>query len=257
MQQNLASDEDGTNDEANRQSENDNIEELFKDQLTRDILLPESNQTATGIDNEEYKGGMWYIGEANFGWIILNHSQCKHYPVYQTLSTPFPTGSSRTSQGSTKAPSNHLRNHENLYLESIEAFSLPKSPQLETFLKTFFTQVAPRTPVLSFMSFSTDAVGRLTQSPLLIQSMLFASARFISLDVIHDLGYKDRQDAQNSFYRKAKALFDFDHEQYQLVKLQSAILLGSEWDVFVKEKDPDEWNGRALRIAHRMGLHRK
>jgi hypothetical protein len=86
--------------------------------------------------------------------------------------------------------------------------------------------------------------------------MLFASARFLSLDVIHALGYKDQQDAQNDFYRKAKALFDFDQEQHQIYRLQSAILLASEWNVFVNEKDPDEWIGRALRIAHRMGLHR-
>lgn len=257
MQQGLATDVDETNDDDKQQPEDDNIEGLFKDQVTREILLSHSTQATTGTDNEEYKGGMWYIGEANFGWILLNDSQCKHYPVSQTSSTPIEIGSSPMSHASTKVTSNPLQNHEKQYLESINALSLPKSPQLETFLKTFFSQVAPRIPVLSVMSLSTEAVGHLTGSPLLIQSMLFASARFLSLDVIHDLGYKDRQDAQHSFYRKAKTLFDFDYEQHQLIKLQSAILLGSDWDVFVNERDPDEWNGRALRIAYRMGLHRK
>lgn len=135
-------------------------------------------------------------------WMVLNQSQSKHYP-----SLPAPANDScSTSQVTTQVSSSSLQNHEKEYLESIKALSLPKSPQLETFLKTFFSQVAPRTPVLSFMSFSTSAIGSLIQSPLLVQSMLFASARFLSLDIIHDLGYKNREDARNGIYRKAKSL---------------------------------------------------
>lgn len=165
--------------------------------------------------------------------------------------------SSRPEPGLTKSPAHPLRTQESQYLDSIDALTLPQGSQLEIVLKTFFSQVAPRLPVLSFMSLSLKAVYRLSRSPLLIQSILFASVRFLHLDVITALGYRDRQDAQNNFYRKAKTLFDFDHEQQQLYKVQSAILLGSEWDVFVNDKEPDEWIGRALCLAHRMGLHRE
>jgi hypothetical protein len=157
--QQLASDVDQSSDERER---DDNIEDLVNNQMICDILPPDSNQAAPTVGKEEFKGGMWYVGEANFVWLLLNQPQCRHYPVYQNAP---PTASSLTTQGVAKTYPNSLRNQEVDYLESIKAFSRPQSPQLEIFVKTFFSQVAPRLPVLSYMSFSVNAVNRLIQSP--------------------------------------------------------------------------------------------
>ncbi|KAF9877165.1 hypothetical protein CkaCkLH20_05431 [Colletotrichum karsti] len=62
-------------------------------------------------------------------------------------------------------------------------------------------------------------------SLLLFQGMLLASCKFVAPETISMLGYDGIQNAKDSFYRKAKLLYDLGAETSPVAKAQAALLL--------------------------------
>ena len=83
------------------------------------------------------------------------------------------------------------------------------------------------------------------------------SVSYASLDLIQRAGFSSHQEALRTFHKRAVLLYDFNCEKDQLSLLQGSLLLGVQWISHVNDKDYHYWMTMAIRLAMRMGLHRK
>ncbi|PVH68472.1 hypothetical protein DL98DRAFT_378443, partial [Cadophora sp. DSE1049] len=93
-------------------------------------------------------------------------------------------------------------------------------------------------------------------SLLMFQSIMFAAAAFIDLKYLEQAGFQNRKDARETFFERAKLLYDFDCEPNQISCMQ-ALLLMTYWnDTPDKEKDTWHWMSMSLSLAGTLGLRR-
>ena len=93
-------------------------------------------------------------------------------------------------------------------------------------------------------------------SLFLLQSIFANVVPYASLDLLREAGFPDRVNAQQTFYSRAKLLYDLGCEKRQLQLLQGSFVLSSSTFPSSEDKDYRFWLTDAVRIAVKIGLHR-
>lgn len=94
-------------------------------------------------------------------------------------------------------------------------------------------------------------------STFLLQCIFASVVPYASSELLAELGYTDRSEAQKSLFLKAQLLYDLGGERSQTCILQGSLILTSQYFAFGLDKDLRYWLSNAVRIATQMGLHRK
>ena len=110
-------------------------------------------------------------------------------------------------------------------------------------------------PVIAQSDFR-DAFRSGTVSKLLLLSVFYAGALHVDDAVVYRICSKGRLDCLQSFYTRAKAVFDADSERDRVSVVQSAYLLHNWWQHPNATMDPWTWLGLAIRLAQNLGMHR-
>lgn len=128
------------------------------------------------------------------------------------------------------------------------AFQLPPKPVQDEFISAYMEYCSPWTPIVETSWLQSQSV-----SYLLLQSILLAASRVV----------RQRSDTQwtsADFYRRAKLLFFFGHEQDPLISMVSAVLLHWYNPVGPETISTDTsgfWLRTAESIAFQVGLHKE
>ncbi len=123
-------------------------------------------------------------------------------------------------------------------------------------LKLFFQLVHPYVPVLDRIEF-IQAYETGEYSSFVLLAMFASTVPYIPLQELLDAGFTGRSNAQKTFISNAILLYDFGCEKSQLRRLQGSLLLGVSAISYTVDKDFRYWLYNAVRIATRMGLHRR
>lgn len=142
-------------------------------------------------------------------------------------------------------------------LRQQNAFDIPSSGVCHELYKTYFTHVAPHYPVIDRELFGLQYVN--PQHPaswLLLQAVLFMAAGHCDETILKDGGFNSRYDARLTFYKRAKALYDADHEKDKVTLVQAVFLMSFWWASPVDSKDTWHWLGIAISLGLTIGMHR-
>ena len=94
-------------------------------------------------------------------------------------------------------------------------------------------------------------------STFLVQAVLAIGALYAPQETILASGFTDRTAAQASFFNKATLLYDFRCERSQLRLLQGSLILSGAVLSYSLDKDFRYWFLNAVRLAVKMGLHKR
>lgn len=137
-----------------------------------------------------------------------------------------------------------------------DAFALPGSKVCLALFKTFFQYVAPHCPIIDRASFIFDyAIPQRPPSWLLLHAVLFMAAGHCDKALLEQ-DFQSRHHARSTFFMRAKAVYDADHEQDKVVIIQAVFLMSFRWDNPIKPKDRWHWLGIAISLAVTIGMHR-
>ena len=118
------------------------------------------------------------------------------------------------------------------YLEFTGSLHIPARSVLDEIVREYFLHVHPVLPVVDERTFWTmyddsmmdlDRPGKL--SLFVFQSMLFAAAATVSLAALRCCGFISVRQARDTFYRRAKTIFDLSKETDCYSVAQGALLL--------------------------------
>lgn len=123
-------------------------------------------------------------------------------------------------------------------------------------MRLYFERLFPYLPVLDRLPFMRQ-LSEAKCSTFLLQCIFTSVTPYASTELLSELGYADRTEAQRSLFTKAQLLYDLGAEQSQLCVLQGSLVLTSSYFAFGLDKDLRYWLSNAVRIATQMGLHRK
>jgi hypothetical protein len=130
------------------------------------------------------------------------------------------------------------------------------SRELESNLLTSFRQhFYPFYPIVN-QGELVDAWKSGCVSPLLKQCVLFVGSIHTPAEVFTDAGFTSRQDAMESFYRKARKLYDQDVEEDRVCIIQSMFMLQFHFGSSMGHRDSLWWQGGAVNLAQIVGMHR-
>ncbi|KAK3714325.1 hypothetical protein LTR37_007911 [Vermiconidia calcicola] len=141
------------------------------------------------------------------------------------------------------------------YLAANHCLSMPPKDCLDVLVPAFVERVYPLYPVVILRDFLGDL--RSGSLPLiLLNAVCCAGSSFCDLADITPLGFKSRKDARDTFYRRAKLLFDFGYESNKITILQSTTLMS-----FWPSRPRDTWTfyhwiGFSVTLAESLGVHR-
>jgi hypothetical protein len=142
---------------------------------------------------------------------------------------------------------------------SAVATQLPQDSQT-ALIDAYFAHSHAVYPIISEERFRAGLADQ-NGSALLLSAVLYAGALHAPESVIHHAGFESRQACLGSLYGRAKRSFfegeddiDIDH---QFSRVQAAFLLHTVWPVPTATMDPWTWLGLAIRLAQKMGMHRR
>ncbi|CEF73938.1 hypothetical protein SNK03_002014 [Fusarium graminearum] len=149
----------------------------------------------------------------------------------------------------------NMRDCDFNHLNTQGCLRVPSKPILDQFMKHYFLYIHPLLPLLNEADFwsaydptpSDNANPGTPVSMLLLQSMMFASCTFVSKESLQTLGFSSILQAKESFYTKAKLLYDFSTDPDPVSIAQAALLLTYWCPTF--RSGPRKANSRWLRIA--------
>ncbi|OQE04405.1 hypothetical protein PENVUL_c033G05563 [Penicillium vulpinum] len=129
-----------------------------------------------------------------------------------------------------RAPNLHqLQPAEMLFLESQKSLHVPTGPLLDTLISHYFLYVHPCLPIINEAEFWPMFHGTETEgspfSLLVFQAMLFVACSYISLTDAKKSGAESILIMRNTFYRRAKMLYDFGIEGDNLCLSRALLLL--------------------------------
>ncbi|KAK9418771.1 putative Zn(2)-C6 fungal-type domain-containing protein [Seiridium unicorne] len=118
-------------------------------------------------------------------------------------------------------------------MEKGGCFHLPPKAAMDEFMKQYFLYVHAFMPLIDEGDFwdaysgreSTNTKTRSDYSLFVIQAMLFMSCPFVSTTTLTSLGLPSVRAARETFYYRAKALFDSNFCQDKIAKAQGALML--------------------------------
>lgn len=94
-------------------------------------------------------------------------------------------------------------------------------------------------------------------SAFLLHAILAIAALYAPTETLLASGFTERSAAQESFFSKATILYDFRCERSQLRMLQGSLILSSTVFSYSLDKDFRYWHFNAVRLAVKMGLHKR
>lgn len=114
----------------------------------------------------------------------------------------------------------------------------------------------PYAPVLNRVDFvQSYRSGKF--STFLMHAVLAIAALYVPKETLLASGFSDRAAAQASFFSKATLLYDFRCEKSQLRMMQGSLILSSSVFSYSLDKDFRYWFLNAVRLATKMGLHKR
>ncbi|KAL4727125.1 hypothetical protein ACLX1H_006026 [Fusarium chlamydosporum] len=149
----------------------------------------------------------------------------------------------------------NMRDCDFNHLNAQGCLRVPSKPILDEFMRHYFLYIHPLLPLLNEADFwnaydpipSNNSHPGTPVSMLLLQSMMFASCTFVSKESLQTLGFSTILEAKESFYTKAKLLYDFSTDPDPISIAQAALLLTYWCPTF--RSGPRKPNSRWLRIA--------
>ncbi|KIX01614.1 uncharacterized protein Z518_09340 [Rhinocladiella mackenziei CBS 650.93] len=143
------------------------------------------------------------------------------------------------------------------FLQQQGAFTVPDVRTCYQLFRTYFDFVHPHYPILDRAEFAAQHANPANPpSYLLLQSVLFMASGHCELSVLHDAGFESRYHARKTFFQRAKALYDNDHEPNKVTVVQSVFLISFWWSGPTDQKDTWHWLGIAISLALTLGMHR-
>ncbi|KAH8689341.1 hypothetical protein BGW36DRAFT_433347 [Talaromyces proteolyticus] len=158
-----------------------------------------------------------------------------------------------TDQGGDKT---NLCNAGVTYLRQEGAWTLPPQPVCNELLRLFFQSEYLCVPVFDRVKFVTEYLQQ-TVSMFLLQAVLASAVSYASVELLNAAGFQDHSSAQETFFTRAKLLYDFDVEKSQLRLLQGSLILSTTHVSHYMSRDYRFWISNAVCIATKMGLHRR
>jgi hypothetical protein len=142
-------------------------------------------------------------------------------------------------------------------LERQGAFTLPSETIIHELFRAYFTSFHPHYPVLERGDFAAR-YRRPLENPsyFLFQTVLFSAAGHCEMSVLRRAGFSSRHEARSILFRRAKALYDADHESDKVIVVQAIFLMSFWWSSPTDQKDTWHWLGNAISLAVSMGMHR-
>ncbi|KAI1627506.1 fungal-specific transcription factor domain-containing protein [Exophiala viscosa] len=142
-------------------------------------------------------------------------------------------------------------------LQQQGALTVPDVHTCSQLFRTYFEFVHPHYPILDRADFAFQYADP-TNPPsyLLLQSILFMAAGHCDLSVLLEAGFNSRYHARKTFFQRAKALYDNDHEPNKVTIVQSVFLMSFWWNGPMDQKDTWHWLGIAISLALTLGMHR-
>ncbi|KAH8703056.1 hypothetical protein BGW36DRAFT_82243 [Talaromyces proteolyticus] len=156
----------------------------------------------------------------------------------------------------------HLSMKDRALLELQGCFYLPAQPQFDDFLVHYFRHIHPYLPMLdetNFWQIYSD-VGSGTQrenstiSLFVLQAMLFAAAGIVDHRTITALGFIHYEEARDTFYERAKILFELQAESNPYSIAQGTLLLSYRFAIDNPLCNVN-WLQRAISNARKCGAH--
>ncbi|KAE8405502.1 fungal-specific transcription factor domain-containing protein [Aspergillus pseudonomiae] len=114
------------------------------------------------------------------------------------------------------------------FLDSQKCFSVPSGEFLETLISHYFLYVHPCLPVINEAEFWPVFRQRERHkhfSLLVFQAMLFVASSYLPVEYVKRSGVQSIIALRDTFYRRAKLIYDFELENDQLRLGQAAVLL--------------------------------
>ncbi|KAK2670487.1 hypothetical protein RAB80_012909 [Fusarium oxysporum f. sp. vasinfectum] len=144
------------------------------------------------------------------------------------------------------------------YLRRKGAFVFPEARIRDSLVRAYFHYVHPFFPIIDVQDFlpkhESATLDRV--SAHLLWSMYLAACNFLVEDVVRAAGYATRKEMKRSIYRKAKALYDMQHEKDRTTLIQAVLLMGFYSSDTEDKTGPWHWIGVAIGLSQTAGLHR-
>ncbi|KAL4808628.1 hypothetical protein BDV18DRAFT_167664 [Aspergillus unguis] len=110
------------------------------------------------------------------------------------------------------------------FLSAKGCLSVPD--ELDEFIRQYFLQVHPSTPMIDEADFWRIYQGEEGKISLfLFQAVVFAACPYVSLETIRRCGFADKRAARNTLYKRAKTLYDLRGEDRPYPLSQGCVLL--------------------------------
>lgn len=120
-------------------------------------------------------------------------------------------------------------------------------------IKTYFDYVYPFAPVIDRASFIRDYQSG-DCSLFLLHVILTPASVHAPAEILSACGFDSRSAAQESFFSKAKLLYDFATEDDPLLMLQGSIILCMVILDHPTDRDFGYWFHNAIRLATKLDL---
>uniref|UniRef100_A0A0B7KNF3 Xylanolytic transcriptional activator regulatory domain-containing protein n=1 Tax=Bionectria ochroleuca TaxID=29856 RepID=A0A0B7KNF3_BIOOC len=144
------------------------------------------------------------------------------------------------------------------YLRRKGVFVFPEARVRENLVQAYFHYVHPFFPIVDIQDFlpkhESGALDKI--STHLLWSMYLAACNFLEEDVVQAAGFTSRKEMKRSFYRKAKALYDMQHERERTTLIQAVLLMTFYSSDTEDKTGPWHWIGVAISLSQTAGLHR-
>ncbi|CBF84227.1 Zn(II)2Cys6 transcription factor [Aspergillus nidulans FGSC A4] len=118
------------------------------------------------------------------------------------------------------------------FLAAKGCLSVPVETLLDEFVRQYFLQVHPSSPVVDEAEFwhiyknSQTAAGRGKKISLFVfQAVIFAGSPYVSIETIRQCGWSDKRAARNGLYARVKTLYDLHAEDRPYCLAQGAVIL--------------------------------
>ncbi|UPL01149.1 hypothetical protein LCI18_012083 [Fusarium solani-melongenae] len=136
-----------------------------------------------------------------------------------------------------------------------DALIMPPRGIADRLVSAFFNIMHPAFPVLNRRVFIEQyKLGQ--ASPLLLQAVFLIAVTLCDDNLIQDAGFTDRATARKTYYVRAKALYDVDHEMDRSNIASALSLMGFWWNGPDDQKDSWYWLGCATTFAQSINMHR-
>ncbi|KAK5556571.1 hypothetical protein LTR46_005083 [Exophiala xenobiotica] len=143
------------------------------------------------------------------------------------------------------------------FLHHQDCFAVPDVHTCYQLFRAYFDFVHPHYPIVDRADFASQYADP-TNPPsyLLLQSVLFMAAGHCDMAILRDAGFDSRYHARKTFFQRAKALYDNDHEPNKITVVQAVFLISFWWNGPTDQKDTWHWLGIAISLALTLGMHR-